>query len=121
MYTLLTIDGRNHIITESQRDTIATLMSEGKAKAVTIGDSLIVLHQITGIVPMETYYRQMKQKLSAKKQRMCRRCGTVVASPEKCPCNDDPEKFPDVLESARKENPQLSKILDEISERKLLK
>jgi len=119
MYVLLTIDGRIHMISQEQKDKIATFLEgDTGVKTVGIGDSLIVLHQITGIVPMETYHRQMQQKLSAKKQRMCKKCGTIITATEKCPCTDMPEKFPSFLESARKENPQLAAALDGIAESK---
>jgi RNA polymerase subunit RPABC4/transcription elongation factor Spt4 len=114
-FVLLTIDGRTHIITERQRNDIASLLDSGRAKAVTIGDSLIVLHQVSGIVPMEVYQRQMKQKLAEKKMRMCRKCGLVIERSQECPCKEQPEKFPDILAVARKENPALAAALDAIA------
>jgi RNA polymerase subunit RPABC4/transcription elongation factor Spt4 len=117
-YVLLMIDGRSHIITESQKQSIVQMMNSGQVKTVEIGDDLIVLSSISGIPTLDTYKRQMKQKLAEKSLRMCRRCSTILGKKDECPCRDQPEKFPDILAVARRENPALAKELDALAEKK---
>lgn len=116
-YVLSTIGDRTYLISESQYAEITRYIEQGSPKAFKIGRSLIVLHQITGIDPLETYHRQMKTKLAAKSLRQCRRCMTVLPINDKCPCKEQPEKFPDILSVARQENPALDQHLTSLAQK----
>ena len=117
-FILTVMDGRKYVITDEQKKSISSVMEHGVVKAITIGEDLIPLHQITGISNMDTYNQQMKTPLAIKKLRMCRRCGTIMPLNSICPCVDMPEKFPDMLEQARTYNPMLSARLDLIASKK---
>lgn len=119
-YILQLISGGTFIITKEQKAKIESYIENGLPKVFHIGDNLVVVHQIGGIYSMDTYMRQMKMKLSEKNKRMCRKCGTITERSEACPCKDKPEKYPDILEEARKENPTLAAELDKVANQKLL-
>lgn len=119
-YVLSTIGDRTYLITEDQYQAIGRMLEDGMPRAFRIGKSLVVLHQVTGIDPLETYKRQMRMKLAASGQRMCDRCGTIVPRMDRCPCREQPGKFPDIMAQARLENPALAKQLDAIAEQKQL-
>lgn len=109
-FVLELIGGATHIITEEQKAQVEKSITNG-TKAFYIGKNLVVTHQVSGVVDKNTYERNMKLKLSSKGLRMCRRCHLVMPRIEKCPCIDKPEKYINILDIARKENPKLDQLL----------
>src|SRR5438270_13099454 len=120
LFVLLTIDGRTYTVSETQKRQIVELANSGRVKTVEIGDDVIFLSSISGIPSLEVYQRQMKQKLAVKDLRMCQRCATILPRMVACPCKDHPEKYPDLLEVARQENPTLAQQLDALADQKSL-
>lgn len=119
-YVLSTIGDKTYLISERQRDQVMSFLEAGSPRAFKVGESVILLNQVSGIDPLSVYRRQMKHKLSAKGLRMCSRCHTIVPRNDRCPCDERPEKYPDVLEAARTENPKLAAALNEAAIRKAL-
>ena len=124
-YFLVTIHGSNYIITEEQKKKVEILIElqsfEKEKKLFRIkGSVTIPVNQVAEIVEYECFFRQQKMKLAEKRLRMCRRCGMVCAISERCPCQDRPDKYPELLEEARKDNPELAKLLDQIAQEKAL-
>jgi len=105
-YILQTMSGLTYIISEDQHEEIKRYI-EQSLKCFYIGKSLILTHQITGIDPLPLYRRQMKFKLAVKGLKLCDRCHTIMAKGDKCPCRDMPDKYPDVIEQAKLDNPKL--------------
>jgi hypothetical protein len=120
LYVLLTIDGRTYTITGEQKKAIVILANSGQVKTVEFGDEVVFLSSLSGIPSLEAYRRQMRQKLSEKKLKMCKRCGTIGPREDACPCKEQPEKYPDLLDVARQENPSLAVYLDTVAQQKSL-
>ncbi len=119
-YVLTMIDGSYHLITRQQAEVISDAKNAKKIQCLWLEDQNIVLNQVSGIYTMDVFRRNMKHKLSVKGLRLCRRCHSIVARNERCPCDDKPEKFPDILETVRSENPKLAAQLDTIAAAKQL-
>jgi len=120
MFILTLMDGTNYVLTQEQKNLVSQAMDKSDTKNIYIFNATIPIHQITGIRDFELYKQQMKTSLQSKGKKMCRRCGTIVATGERCPCVEKPEKFPDILDLARSYNPELAKQLDAIAEQKQL-
>jgi RNA polymerase subunit RPABC4/transcription elongation factor Spt4 len=119
-HVLTTIGDKYYVISEQQRDAIQRFLEAGAPRAFRVGESVIMLNQVSGIEPMAVYRRQMKHKLAQKNLKLCRRCHEIVPLNAECPCKDKPEKYPDILTVAREENPRLAEHLDELTRRKAL-
>lgn len=109
LHVLVTMDGRTHIITREQALQITAAQNSGTVKTVSIGNCPITIHQIAGMPTLDVYRRQMKTKLAEKHQRMCRRCGAVLAIQDFCSCKDN-DVMPFMAQAA-KENPALKTFL----------
>lgn len=120
MFILTLIDGTSYLLTEEQKNKIAEVLQSPEVKSVTVLGQIILVHQITGIRNFELYRQQMKTNLQSKGKKMCRRCGMIIPTIDRCPCVDTPDKFPDLLEHARSYNPELAKQLDAIANQKQL-
>lgn len=119
-YVLTLIDGSYMIITEEQADAISLAQNAKSFKSLKVNDQFITLNQVTGIQTLEVFRRNMKHKLAIKNMRMCKRCHEIIPRTAECPCKDKPEKYDDILELAKKENPKLAMELQKISDQKLL-
>ncbi len=112
IYVVKFMDGSYMIITEDQAQRISDTQNSGAAKSVRVNDQFITINQVTGVETIEVFRRGMKHKLAAKGLRMCKRCHEIVARADYCPCRDNKEEYPNILDVARAENPRLAVMLD---------
>lgn len=112
-YVVKFMDGSYMIVTEDQAQTISDTQNSGAAKSLKVNGQFITINQVTGIETLEVFRRGMKHKLAAMNLRMCRRCHEVIPRMGDCPCEDKPEKYPDIIAVARAENPKLAAMLDQ--------
>ena len=111
-YVLTLIDGSYMIITEEQADAISNAQNAKTFKSLKVNDQFITLNQVTGIQTLEVFRRNMKHKLAIKSLRMCKRCHEIVSRTAECPCKEKPEKYKNILEIAKAENPKLRTAMD---------
>lgn len=109
LHVLTLITGRTYIITREQCVMITKAQNDGNYKTVSIGNCPITLHQIADMPTLDVYRRQMKTKLAMQHQRMCKRCGNILAIQDFCGCKDRGE-LP-IMGQAAKENPKLKEFL----------
>lgn len=114
-YVVKFMDGSYMIVTEDQAQTISDTQNSGAAKSLKVNNQFITINQVTGIETLEVFRRGVKHKLAARNLRMCRRCHEILPRMGDCPCEDKPEKYPDILAVAREENPKLAAALDRIA------
>lgn len=110
LHVLCLYSGRTYIVTREQAIAITAAQNSSEFKTVSIGNCPITLNQISDIPTLDVYRRQMKTTLALKGQRMCRRCGAIVAIQDRCSCREN--RSPSVYETAAKENPNLKLYLE---------
>jgi hypothetical protein len=111
-YILQLINGGTYIITPDQKKKLTAYIEAGSPKSFMIGENVVLLHQVCGICTQDAYVRQMEEKLSHTGKALCRSCLRAHPYGDKCACKTSPERFPPLLESARRENPQLAIALN---------
>ena len=109
LHVLVLITGRTYIITHEQCVKIVAAQNSGQIKTISIGNCPITLHQIADMPTLDVYRRQMKTKLAMQHQRMCKRCGNILAIQDFCGCKDRNE-LP-FMGQAAKDNPVLKEFL----------
>lgn len=109
LHVLVLITGRTYIITHEQCVMIVQAQNSGTIKTISIGNCPITIHQIADMPTLDVYRRQMKTKLAEKHQRMCKRCGNIIAIQDFCGCKDRNE-LP-IMGQAAKDNPKLKEFL----------
>lgn len=117
MYVVTFIDGSYFIITEDQADVISATKNAGKVQSLKLQGQFIVMNQVSGIPTLDAFRRNMKHKLAQKNLRMCRKCHEIVPRMDNCPCKENPEKYPEIMAEAVKENPKLAGFLSQQTER----
>ncbi len=112
VYILSTINGLIFPIITEQVIAINFELKRG-TKMLNIGSSLVASHQICSIVPVPTFLRNDRMALAVKRLKRCKKCYTVIALSDTCPCKDKQMRgeFSPFLEMARQDNPKLDKAL----------
>ncbi len=118
LHVLTLFGDRFLVITREQVTQIMKFQDEGVKKSVSVGFDVIMLNQISGMPTLKTYREQMKTALAMRSQRMCRRCGAILAMQDRCACQDsslNPEEKPTpYLERSAQSNPAVRKYLDTV-------
>jgi len=103
-YAIALIDGTCIPLHASKVVNFQKLYEDSAIKSISIGDEIILKHQITRILPMQKYYNVLRAQMLLKQMVPCKKCLLPKVPNEPCYCSIEKEHVETIAQRVTNNN-----------------